>query len=581
MSYQALYRKYRPQTFEEVVGQTHIVRTLQNAIARDRIAHAYLFSGPRGTGKTSIAKIFARTLNCTGEHKPCGECSSCQSALQGNNPDIIEIDAASNNGVDEVRNLIDLVNYPPINGKYKIYIIDEVHMMTTGAFNALLKTIEEPPEYAIFIFATTEPHKVLPTILSRCQRFDFEKVTEKDISGRLQQVCESENIFWNQDGLDLIAMLADGGMRDSLSILDQCIAYHPEEVNAEAVREIYGLITENDLGEMFSLLNPEHAQEAIEKLNQFASQGMDLKRFLSDFISILKNSLLMDFSRTTDLVPDRQKSAILKYFLPSDSTKRIRLLEDLMETFNKLSYASNILDYIETSLLKNSYGNVTNQNQTSYENQNQTRNSEAVKPATITPKSDIPKNTPNIRRKHTISDQFWKSDVSRETFSSVSQPSDRFTLDNEFILSLLRGASKDQKASDQVKFQSLPIYESELHLAKFAASLRKAAILASAKTYILVQVPSRVEANQINEFQKTEGYSHLTEAMTGQPKAVFAVPNKQAKEAVSLFRERMKSNSLPEPYIYQPQPSDQNPMESDEPETVIQQFFPEVTILSD
>ena len=226
MAYQALYRKYRPSNFDEVVGQTHIIQTLKNAIVQNRIAHAYLFCGPRGTGKTSIAKIFAKTLNCTNsQDAPCGICENCKMAANGSHPDIIEIDAASNNGVDEVRNLIDKVKYAPMQGKYKIYIIDEVHMMTSGAFNALLKTIEEPPAHVIFIFATTEPNKVLPTIISRCQRFDFNKVSVNDIKYRLSVVCKNEGIEIDQDGLTLIAQLADGGMRDALSILDQCVAY--------------------------------------------------------------------------------------------------------------------------------------------------------------------------------------------------------------------------------------------------------------------------------------------------------------------------------------------------------------------
>ena len=187
MAYQALYRKYRPTNFDEVVGQTHIIQTLKNAIVQNRIAHAYLFCGPRGTGKTSIAKIFAKTLNCTNnQDAPCGVCENCKMAANGSHPDIIEIDAASNNGVDEVRNLIDKVKYAPMQGKYKIYIIDEVHMMTPEAFNALLKTLEEPPAHIVFILATTEPHKILPTIISRCQRFDFKRVDEHDIISRLE-----------------------------------------------------------------------------------------------------------------------------------------------------------------------------------------------------------------------------------------------------------------------------------------------------------------------------------------------------------------------------------------------------------
>jgi len=226
MAYKALYNKYRPSTFEEVAGQRSIVRTLKNAIASGKIAHAYLFCGPRGTGKTSMARLFAKALNCEkGIGQQCNACSNCQAINEGNHPDVIEIDAASNNGVDQVRDLIDKVRYAPIKGRYKIYIIDEVHMMSAGAFNALLKTLEEPPEQVIFILATTEPYKVLPTILSRCQRFDFGKIDDQDIREKLIWILDKEKVTYDEKGIDAIVSLADGGMRDALSILDQVLAY--------------------------------------------------------------------------------------------------------------------------------------------------------------------------------------------------------------------------------------------------------------------------------------------------------------------------------------------------------------------
>lgn len=240
--YQALYRKYRPQRFEDVVGQNAIIQTLKNAVVSQRVAHAYLFCGPRGTGKTTVAKIFAKMLNCEDPNlKPCEKCSNCQSFAAGNHPDIIEIDAASNNGVDEVRNLIERVKYAPMLGTHKVYIIDEVHMMSTGAFNASLKTIEEPPAHVVFILATTEPHKVIPTIVSRCQRYDFNKVGLDDITRRLKTVCSQEKIDVEEEALRLIGQLSDGGMRDSLSILDQCVAYCTSRITVNDVRDIYGL----------------------------------------------------------------------------------------------------------------------------------------------------------------------------------------------------------------------------------------------------------------------------------------------------------------------------------------------------
>ena len=233
MAYKALYRKYRPITFDDVVGQDTIVKTLKNAIENNKLAHAYLFCGPRGTGKTSIAKLLAKTVNCTSDgEKPCGKCQNCLDIQESSHPDVVEMDAATNNGVDEIRELIEKVKYAPMQGKYKVYIIDEVHMITPNAFNALLKTLEEPPEYCIFVLCTTEPHKILPTIVSRCQRFDFNKIPNQVIKGRLRQVVNAENIKCDENALQLISELAEGGMRDALSILDQCIAYCEDNVTA-------------------------------------------------------------------------------------------------------------------------------------------------------------------------------------------------------------------------------------------------------------------------------------------------------------------------------------------------------------
>ncbi|MCF0245786.1 MAG: DNA polymerase III subunit gamma/tau [Ileibacterium sp.] len=550
MSYQALYRKYRPSSFDEVVGQQHIVKTLQNAIARDRIAHAYLFAGPRGTGKTSIAKIFAKTLNCTNpDHAPCNECDNCKAAAEQSHPDIIEIDAASNNGVDEVRSLIERVSYAPMMGKYKVYIIDEVHMMTTGAFNALLKTIEEPPAHVIFILATTEPHKVIPTILSRCQRFDFSKVSDEEITDRLSTVCKAENIDYEEEALQLIASLSDGGMRDALSILDQSIAYSPDHISLDTVREIYGVVTKKDIGVIFSQMNEKDIDQAVVSLQEIYNKGFDLKRFISDFISLLKNSLLMDFNEQTTLISNSEKEILHSYFLQIESEKRVDLVRDLMEIYNKLSFASNVLDYIETILLKHSYKKPEKSDIQSYEEQKPVR---PVQKSVSEKRYELPvfsQNSPKNSGNRSLSQKFWKSDVSRETFQTKSELKKTVKFDDEFLLSLLVGADKTNKNQDMENLKNVNIYMSNLEYAKFAASLRKSQIIASADSYILIGVTNDLQANEINELQNEAGYEGFMKEIAGKPKKLFAIEITRARKLIELFKERMKNKTLPSPAV--------------------------------
>ena len=289
--YQALYRKYRPKNLEEVWGQDIIVKTLNNAINKGKINHAYLFAGPRGTGKTSVAKIFAAMVNCEElkNGKICGKCSSC---IQKNNTDIIEIDAASNNGVDEIRELRTKVNLVPAYGKYKIYIIDEVHMLTTGAFNALLKTLEEPPRHVIFILATTDPHKIPETILSRCQRFDFKKINEQNIVSRLKQITKNEKIDIDEESLSEIARLSDGGMRDSIGMLDQAIAYAEEKITLQDIHDINGTLGETDLQEIIYQIIEKELDKILQKLDFYNNNGKNFVKLTEEIIRFLRNVLL-------------------------------------------------------------------------------------------------------------------------------------------------------------------------------------------------------------------------------------------------------------------------------------------------
>lgn len=591
MAYQALYRKYRPSNFDEVVGQQPIIQTLKNAIVQNRIAHAYLFCGPRGTGKTSIAKIFAKMLNCEDEsNKPCGKCINCKMVQNGSHPDIIEIDAASNNGVDEVRNLIDKVKYAPMQGKYKVYIIDEVHMMTTGAFNALLKTIEEPPAHVVFILATTEPNKVIPTIISRCQRFDFNKVSQKDIEKRLSIVCKEEKIEIDPEAISLIAQLADGGMRDSLSILDQCIAYCSSNITVDNVREIYGVLTTSDIGKLFEHLYAHEVDALIQQIQECSDKGMDLKRLTSDFITLLKESIILDYSSNSQLVSNTHKEVIEKYLLKSPSPFRFNVLNELMDVFNKYNYASNVLDYLETALLKsisNSYEIKSKTTRDVIEDSDRENKENFAKSSDLSydltsEKSEIDKKVPKNSENTGISELETISDVSRETLKEIGNKDSKIILNDEYILQLLVGANKTERKIDTAKMDERNMYLADLEYAKYANSLRNIAIVASGDKYIVVAVRSELEAKEINEMQLTQGFEDFMEQVLGKAKKIFAIDHIQQTRVLEEFKERMIQGTLPEPVdviISRSNSSDKEKKLSEEEQMI--ELFPNIEIVND
>ena len=352
MAYKTLYRAYRPQKFEDVAGQEHIITTLRHAVEENKIAHAYLFCGPRGTGKTTIAKLLAKAINCTGHPKPCDECENCQEITLGSHPDVIEIDAASNNGVEEVRSLIEKVKYAPTQGKYKVYIIDEVHMMSTGAFNALLKTLEEPPAHVVFILATTEPHKILPTIISRCQRFDFTKLSMHDIIQRMKDVMNSENNQCDDEALEMIAKLADGGMRDALSILEQCLAFNDKHLTVQDVNQIYGIVSLENKIDFIKVLLTKDMKKALTLLEEMKMNGIDIKRLTLDLVDILKDIVI--YRNTND---ESILFVLSRYYLDMivpyiSCEEALEFIDILMEASEKYAKVINPAIYFELAILK-------------------------------------------------------------------------------------------------------------------------------------------------------------------------------------------------------------------------------------
>ncbi len=583
MAYQALYRKYRPKNFDDVVGQQAIIQTLKNAKAKDRIAHAYLFCGPRGTGKTSIAKIFARMLNCTStdETQPCGHCENCKIALEGSHPDIIEIDAASNNGVDEVRNLIDRVKYAPMQGQYKIYIIDEAHMMTKGAFNALLKTIEEPPKHIIFIFATTEPNALLPTIISRCQRFDFTKVSMIDIQKRLTVVCQAEKIQIDQAAIELIASLSEGGMRDALSILDQCVTYCSDSIHIDDVRTIYGVTTLKDIGRLFQHLYKKEIEELISELQNISDQGMDLIRFTSDFISLLKNSVIYDYAPDTTLIDSNVKEVLKEYFMFAPNPFRMQVLDSLMDTYNKFRYASNVLDYLETGLLKTiSHSHEQSYDKSSNISEMKKNENQISKYDLSSEKSDnsisIHREEPKIKE-NKLSES---KNVSRETLKKSDNTNRKIIYEDEYILRLLVSANKEERAKDSQKYEKINDFISDLNYMRPANLLKKTKILASGLNYILINVGSEVESKEINEYENDNSFDGFIEEILGSRKKVFCIDQVQAKRVINQFKERMQAGNLPDKIEIELEAKKSNSDELDK-KSPIEKIFKNIEIRED
>ena len=553
MAYKALYRTYRPNSFDTVIGQQHIVKTLQNAIAQHKISHAYLFCGPRGTGKTTVAKLVAKSVNCLNpDEAPCNHCEHCETIQAGNHPDVIEIDAASNNGVDEIRDLIEKVKYAPLQGKYKVYIIDEVHMLSQGAFNALLKTLEEPPPHVIFILATTEAHKVLPTIISRCQRYDFVRVNKKEIQKRIEEVLDKEEIKYEEEAVRLIAQLADGGVRDALSILEQCIAYAQDDLKALHVNEIYGIATTQDKLKLLYAVFDEDVSNLMSEIDFVLQKNIDIKRLTNDLMEILKEAVIYHYTKDDSLINklNREEAETILRIRPKIL---LGMIDDLMDTSEKYRSSANLVSYFEIGMLKLmsrinesvESSVATTQTQPKIEQVVSTprvnSNNDTVKTVKVEPTVEVVAQEPV--NKSTDSDK-------NPSVSSQPAPTDLLmpsVLDYDFLLRLLVGADKAKRQRDEQRWNLIENYTLDLVWARYASMLRGSSVMAAGEGFILVSVPHSGTVSELNSPDHETMLARFANEILGAPHKVFAVSEEDKLRITQLFKEKNTKGELPKP----------------------------------
>ncbi len=560
MAYKTLYRVYRPQRFEDVAGQEHIITTLRHAVEEDRIAHAYLFCGPRGTGKTTIAKLLAKAINCTGEVKPCDECENCKEITLGNHPDVIEIDAASNNGVDEVRNLIEKVKYAPTQGKYKVYIIDEVHMMSTGAFNALLKTLEEPPAHVVFILATTEPHKILPTIISRCQRFDFTKLSQEDMIHRMKEVIEQENYQCDDDALQMIAKLADGGMRDALSILEQCLAYNDQHLTVQDVNHIYGIVSLEKKIDFLKILLSKDMQKALSLLDEMKVNGIDIKRLTLDMVDILKDIVIYKNTQDTDILfvlSQYYIDMIAPYITCEECFEFIDILMEASEKYAKVIQPS---IYFELSILKicNHVKEVKTQVvQPTVEEVKQVipqpiMKEEVQQPSPDLSQDDIIEDMPYEPMDEPMQEVTEEKEIipqfNFEQTSQVQPVSDNIEIDQGDIMNILVQARRDILDSIKERWPIIKRYLANLNTAKSASMLCDGTPVAACPGGLIISFEFQPAVNAVNYYKNYKLLSSFLEEILGQEYRFIALEHNEWLKTRQHFIDLKKQNMLPQPH---------------------------------
>ena len=570
MSYQVLYRTYRPSKFSEVVGQEYIVKILKNTIKNKKIAHAYLFAGPRGTGKTTIAKLFAKAINCENfKEEACDECASCLAFKENNHPDIIELDAASNNSVEDIREIIDQVPYAPIVGKYKVYIIDEVHMLSSSAFNALLKTLEEPPAHVVFILATTDPQKIIPTVLSRCQRYNFSKISNLNMKKKMIEILDKENLKYEEKALEEVAVLAEGGMRDALSILEQVLSYNNEGVYLEDIQKIFGLSTKE---EKVNLLIDTHKNitKAINSLREMYNSGIDPKRLCVDLLEIIKETLIYSDDQNETLLNKIDKFDAMNILDAINTDDLLNDITYLEEALSKTRGNQNFLTYLELALVKMSGAKVKDsykeqikeekkvQQETTQES-NKTVEQTLIKEEETLVEENIKQEdsqtiieenikTRNVKEPKNLEDSTVGSTIRGSTIGD-SNPSSGPTI--KYLAALLLTASKNYKESDSIIYNRMELFMLDPDKRKFYELLKNTSLFASGKDVIIVTGPKLAIDNINANENKNELYRFIMEEF-GLDKVIYGVEDSKRNDLIAEYKKLVAAQNNLIPNVEKP-----------------------------
>ena len=567
MAYKALYRTYRPTTFEEVAGQQHIVKTLKNALATGKMAHAYLFAGPRGTGKTTMAKLLAKALNC--EHGigcQCNECKNCLAINEGTHPDVLELDAASNNGVDEIRELIDKVKYGTILGRYKVYIIDEVHMLSAGAFNALLKTLEEPPEHVIFILATTEPHKILPTILSRCQRYDFSKLSESEIRERIKVVLSKEGISYNEEAINLVISLADGGMRDALSILDQVLAYSGDNLNVEDILDIFSLESTEEKLNLLTAISQGNTADVLRRLKRYIEKGTDIKRLTNDLLLILKDLLIYETSESMDfneVLGEADTKRMAKILKQEDVSKMIDIIMETLKDFKNVNdinplfevtllkltamYVDKKVDYRELSPLRyetpvsNGPGDRVLNPQASLFDEEEVEVKEEVKPVEVKP-APAPEPVKQEEPEENFDNLKLDEDI---IYINGTETIDTFEIDDQTMVDIMVTSKKDIKNNMLENWKKLKRLMPHPKLGKAATMLIDGRPLVASPKTLVIEFQSNNIVEKMNAKENQGDIQNVIQNTFGKKMFVYAVNRSESVRLQQKYMNLLQLGKLP------------------------------------